>query len=80
MSLTDESKGKKGAPGAKKLFGATGESAEVRDDLNSPDKLRVRTAIKKIIGMQTVGSDVSTLLADVVSGVAALCCCNHVSL
>jgi hypothetical protein len=54
---------------SKKKFAGSNrqESAEVRDDLNSADKVRVRAAIKKTISMLASGGEVATLFGDVVS-------------
>jgi len=61
MSLTEEAKSKKRFAGSNRL-----ENAEVRDELNSADKTKVRAAIKKVIAsMAQGGGDVSTLYGDV---------------
>eukprot|EP01083_Nonionella_stella_P035961 98097_1 len=59
---------KKSQKGDAKYFTTTkkGEIHELRSDLNSLDKNKVKDAIKKVIAAMTVGKDVSMLFADVI--------------
>ena len=44
---------------------STGEIAELKEDLRSPDRSRAKEAVKKVIAAMTVGKDVSMLFPDV---------------
>lgn len=55
-----------------KFFSATNSKSEVQElktDLNSLDKVKVKDALKKIIAAMTVGKDVSSLFTDVVKSI-----------
>jgi len=55
-----------------KFFSATNSKSEVQElktDLNSLDKAKVKDALKKIIAAMTVGKDVSSLFTDVVKSI-----------
>ena len=44
-----------------------GEVAELREEINSPDRDKKKDAVKKVIAAMTVGKDVSMLFTDVVN-------------
>lgn len=55
-----------------KFFSATNSKSEVQElkaDLNSLDKVKVKDALKKIIAAMTIGKDVSSLFTDVVKSI-----------
>lgn len=59
---------KKKLTGSAKYFHSTkkGEIGELKNDLNSLDKNKIKEAVKKVIAAMTVGKDVSMLFTDVV--------------
>jgi AP-1 complex subunit beta-1 len=65
-SPTAGKKSRKGADG--KFFQTTkkGEIHELKSDLNSTDRAKVKDAVKKVIAAMTVGKDVSQLFPEVI--------------